>query len=221
MAIPILNIDKKLLEASSKAVEKRISMLDTTASRKTLIESATAALVNSLRRHFREKEQLPHTTSGFPCYGKNYPKRYFWYGNHGTSIAESIRSESNPSSLTANVNIKSPPLARKLDPQAAPITPKRAKYLAIPASLEAASWRGMPRDFPTALSLTYSKTQDGHWLPSLVAQSKNSKSSATVHYWLVHQTNPRSDPQAMPSRAVQTAAVASALKTALRKLFSP
>ena len=132
------------------------------------------------------------------------------------------------------MSINSPALARKLAENPQPIRPKGGRrYLAIPASAVAANWTGSARDFPGGLRLAYSKTFDGHWLPSLVAASNfkrvshahggvvsGGKSGANdVVFWLVHKTNPRRDKTAMPTRFQQQAAASAAVHAALRSLM--
>ena len=113
--------------------------------------------------------------------------------------------------------------------------------MAIPASPIAAAWDGMPRDFPGGLRFAFSKTPDGHWLPSLIAAANYKKrlkdgserkgfnkegltrganaGANDVAYWLVHKVKTRHDPNAMPTHAVQQDAATSAVRMAVRKLL--
>ncbi len=222
-----LSIDPKALEASRKQAAKVIGTLGEHASRKTIIEAADAGLLDALRRHFAEREKEPHQTAGFPWFGQSYPKRYFWRGTHGTSVDERTTvTLSSPSRLEGRVTIASPALAHKLDPNPPDIKPTGGrKYLAIPASPVAAQWDGMPRDFPGGLRFAFSKLPDGHWLPSLVAASRHrvrgqKGDENAVAYWLVHKVRTRHDPNALPSQSAQTAAVTSAVRSAVQHILA-
>ena len=222
-----LSIDSKALESSRKQAAKVIGTLGEHASRKTIIEAADAGLLNALRRHFAEREKEPHKTAGFPSFGQSYPKSYFWRGTHGDSVSERTRvTLSSPSRLEGRVTIASPALAHKLDPNPPDIKPTGGrKYLAIPASPIAAQWDGMPRDFPGGLRFAFSKLPDGHWLPSLVAASRHrvrgqKGEENAVCYWLVHKVRTRHDPNALPSQSAQTAAVTSAVRSAVQRILA-
>ncbi len=218
-----VSINLNALASSKRDAEKAIRRLGESHARKTLIEAANAALVNALRRHFASRENEPRKTYGFPSFGQPYPKRYFWHGTHGDSLSERIRvTRADTSALEGRVSINSPALAHKLNPNPPPITPKGGrKYLAIPASPAAAAWAGMPRDFPGGLRFAYSPTPDGHFLPSLVANSKRGKNEpGEVAYWLVHKTLTRHDPNALPSHEVQASAVVSAVRAAVRRILA-
>lgn len=222
-----LSIDPKALESSRKQAAKVIGTLGEHASRKTIIEAADAGLLDALRRHFAEREKEPHKTAGFPSFGQSYPKSYFWRGTHGDSVSERTRvTLSSPSRLEGRVTIASPALAHKLDPNPPDIKPTGGrKYLAIPASPIAAQWDGMPRDFPGGLRFAFSKLPDGHWLPSLVAASRHrvrgqKGEENAVCYWLVHKVRTRHDPNALPSQSAQTAAVTSAVRSAVQRILA-
>ena len=222
-----LSIDPKALEASRKQAAKVIGTLGEHASRKTIIEAADAGLLDALRRHFAEREKEPHQTAGFPWFGQSYPKSYFWRGTNGDSVSERTRvTLSSPSRLEGRVTIASPALAHKLDPNPPDIKPTGGrKYLAIPASPIAAQWDGMPRDFPGGLRFAFSKLPDGHWLPSLVAASRHKVRGQkgeenAICYWLVHKVKTRHDPNALPSQSTQTAAVTSAVRSAVQRILA-
>ena len=152
-----LSLDENTLERGLQAARKSFSCADNPAFRKTLVEAGVAGVVNALRTHFREREREPENRFGFPKFGQSYPKRYFWYGTRGTSVAERIRIvRTSPAALDGQVAVNSPALAHKLSTNPPPIVPKGGrKYLAIPASPEAAGWSGRPRDFPGGLRLAF------------------------------------------------------------------
>jgi len=238
--IDSVEFDLQVFEACQKEAEKNLEKLQTDASRKTLIEAANEGLISALRKHFAMREKEMPKSSGFPWFGQHYPKRYFWRGTRGTSVAEQIRvTLSSPARLVGQVSINSPALAHKLAKNPPVVKPKGGKrYLAIPANPIAASWDGMPRDFPGGLRFAFSKTPDGHWLPSLIAASnykhrvkktgrETKKFDGTgnagqneIVYWLVHKMKSRHDPSAMPMQRVQTNAATAAVRTAVQRLLA-
>ena len=171
----------------------------------------------------------------FPWFGKPFPKQYFWSGARGVSLSENIRvALSSPERLASKISIHSAALARKLNPNPRPITPKGGKkYLAIPAKPSAVLWKGMPRDFPGGLRLAYTKTPTGKWLPSLVAAANYLKKDGSISpslkgsnhgmndvvYWLVRKTNPKNDLNAIPHLSTLAASASKAIKTAIETLI--
>lgn len=236
---PSIEFDEQAFSASQKEVEKVIKKLGEEPAKKTMIEEANEGLVNALKRHFSMREKEQPKSTGFPWFGQRYPKRYFWRGMRGLSVSEKVRiTLSSPSRLAGQVSIKSPALAHKLATNPPPIRPKGGRrYLAIPANPIAAAWDGKPRDFPGGLRFTFSKTRDGHWLPSLIAAAnykrrrkdgsesksfsgKGNAGENDVTYWLVHKVQTRHDPRAMPTQNTQIESVTRAVSTAIRKLLS-
>lgn len=227
-------------EAQLKAESAAIDFIGLRGNRKTIVEAANEGLIVALRRHFSERERDPQLTSGFPQFGKAYPKRYFWRGTRGTSVSERIKTrDTSAEKLTTTVYIDSPALAHKVDKNPPEIRPTGGrKFLAIPANPVSAQWTGMPRDFPGGLRLAYSRTPDGHWLPSLIAAANYRKTTKSgrdkmaastdkkaqgqndVVYWLVHKVQTLHDPYAMPTKEAQAASVTSAVRTAIRFLLS-
>lgn len=204
-----------------------------------VLQAAAQEVIVATREHFASRETEPRNNSGFPAFGQPFPKRYFWSGSHGDSIAERISAPViDLTSNTATISIDSPALAHKADPNPPVILPKGGrKYLAIPASLRAAAYAGMPRDFDPGGGLTfaYAQTPEGRWMPALVAQRNNQRLGqrgrtagqrvqATAerathgfsepHYWLVRKVQTAHDPNAMPHQpTLQTRANARAQKT--------
>ena len=238
--IPSVDIDLALYEASRAEAEKVIKQFETNDSRKTLIEAGNEGIINALRRHFSQREKEAPKSTGFPWFGQRYPKRYFWRGTRGNSVAEKIRiTLSSPARLEGQVSIDSPALKHKLSTNPPPIKPKGGKrYLALPANPIAAQWDGMPRDFPGGLRFAFSKTPDGHWLPSLIA-AQNYKHKAKksgretkkfdgtgnageneVVFWLVHKVKTRRDLAAMPHQRVMVKASEDAIRTAVRRILA-
>lgn len=171
--IDSVEFDLQAFEASENEADKAFRKFGEEPSRKAMIDAANEGLISALRKHFSQREQEMPKSTGFPWFGQHYPKRYFWRGTRGTSVAEQIRvTISSPSRLIGQVSINSPALAHKLSMNPPEIRPKGGRrLLAIPANPIAASWDGMPRDFPGGLRFAFSKTPDGNWLPSLIAAS--------------------------------------------------
>ena len=188
-----IQLDEKTLEKSVKATRKSFSLTENPALRKTLIEAGIEGIVNALRQHFKAREAEPENRFGFPKFGQSYPKRYFWYGNRGLSVAEQIRvSFTSPNSLTGQVSIKSPALAHKVARNPPLIIPKGGrKYLTIPASPAAAAWVGSARDFP------------------------GNKDKSVRHWWFVRRVQTAHDPRALPTNQELQAAASKAIKSAL------
>lgn len=231
-----VEFDLQAFEATKKEAEKAFQKLGEMPARKVLIEAANDGLVNALRRHFAMREQEMPKSTGFPWFGQPYPKRYFWRGTRGTSVAEQIRvTLSSPSRLVGQVSISSPALAHKLARNPPEIRPKGGRrYLAIPANPVAAGWDRRPRDFPGGLRFAFSKTPDGNWLASLVAagnyKRKDGRLAMTgrggkdgandVVYWLVHKVRTRHDPHAMPTQESQLNAATEAVRMAVLKILA-
>ena len=213
--IDSIEFDQRAFEASTKGAERSFRRFEEPSARKTLIEAANAGLANALRRHFAMREREAPKSSGFPWFGQTYPKRHFWYGTRGDSVADRIRvTLSSPARLAGRVSINSPALAHKLAANPPEIRPKGGRrYLAIPANPTAAAWAGRPRDFPGGLRFAFSKTPDGNALPSLVAAGGGA-------YWLVHKARTRRDPNAMPSHGDQSRAATSAVSAAVRQILA-
>lgn len=229
-----MNIQVDVDDAQIKAATKAVSFLEDAGNRKTVIEAANEGLANALRRHFSNREREPHAVGWWNIGQGAFPKRYFWRGTRGTSVAEKMHTTLiSPARLEARIAIDSPALAHKLNPNPPPIRPTGGrKLLAIPANPEAAQWSGMARDFPGGLRFAYSRLA-GYWLPCLIAAAnyKNSKGRFTstgkgaktgendVVYWLVHQVVTRHDPRALPSAREQHSAVQSAVMAAIARLL--
>ena len=230
-----LTFDERLFDETRKAVEQQINQMDRPESRKELIEAANQGVINALRRHFADRQKEQPKSTGFPWFGQVYPKRYFWRGTRGTSLAEQIQVKlSSPSRMEGVVGIDSPALKHKLAANPPPITPSGGRrYLAIPANPAASEWKGMPRDFPAELAFRYRPTPEGHWLPCLVADSKYRKANGrlassgkggrsgelTVVYWLVHQVRTKRDPNALPTEETMKDSATRAVAGVIRRLF--
>ena len=230
-----MQVNIEINEQQAQVAAKNIQFLENVDNRKTVIEAADSALVVSLRKHFSEREKEHHVV-GWWNRGLVYPKRYFWRGTRGTSVAEKIRTTLvSPQRLEAIVSIDSPALKHKLSPNPSPIRPKGGrKFLAIPASPQAAQWTGMPRDFPARLRFERWRRPDGSWISALIARApfltkggrlakgdqKRRGGQGQVVYWLVHQVRTRHDPNALPSNSTMQSAVNVAVATAIRKLTS-
>ena len=212
-----VDFDERLFNETRKAVERTVDALDRPEARKELIEAANKGVVNALRRHFAARQQEQPKSAGFPWFGQVYPKRYFWRGTRGMSLAERIGVKlSSPSRMEGVVGVDSPALKHKLAANPPPITPSGGwRYLAIPASPAAAKWDS-PREQPEELSFAYRPTPEGRWLPCLVADSGR---RLDVAWWLVHRVRTKRDPNALPPLADMTKAAQAAVVSVIRRFF--
>lgn len=229
-----MNVNIEINEAQIAAASKNVCFLENEDNRRELIEAANAGLAMALRRHFAAREREPHVV-GWWNNGATYPKKKFWSGNKPPSLSASIQTtHHSPARMETTLSIKSPALAHKLDPNAPEIRPGPGKkYLAIPASPEAAQWDGKPRNFPTELRFTRWRRPNGSWIAALVARSafltksrrvaegnqKRRYGQGQVVYWLVHQVRTRFDPAALPSHEDQTLAVNNAVSSAISTIL--
>ena len=193
----------------------------------TVLEAVGQEVRVAAIEHFRAREQEPENTAGFPKYGQSFGKRGFWAGTNGTSVAEAVAA---PVFLAGEksvfIDIDSPKLAHKADPNPPPILPKGGRqFMAIPANARAAAWEGMPRDLDVSGGMTfcYSLTPEGKWAPSLAAREnyqrqvkrgkhkgetaetgKSTQGQGNVQYWLVRSVQTKYDPRAIPDAEVLT-----------------
>jgi hypothetical protein len=200
-------------------------------------EAAGAGVRNALLAHFRAREQEPRKSTGFPAFGQTYPRRNFWFGVRGNSVAEAVSAPALYGAGVAEININSPALAHRLAESPPPITPKGGRrYLAVPAAPASAAFEGMPRDFPVKMKFGYAPTPEGRWLPALVAEdnwfvrSKSGKQKRAAAdakgargvrqpvYWLIKQAQTKHDPRALPETAALQEAAEKAAARAVRTL---
>ena len=217
--------DEVQIELDAEAARK---LLDATASdetRKAVLEAAGASMRADLTRHFRDREKEPADNSAWPKLGQAFPKRYFWAGTRGNSVAEAIR-EPKVEGDTVSVNIDSPALAHKIAENPPPIRPGAGRrFLAVPANARAAGWDGRPADFKGAgeMAFAFGRTASGRWAPALVAHThyqrqisrgKNKGQLAVaragqtathgageVQFWLIREAKTKHDPKALPDES--------------------
>lgn len=204
-----------------------------------VVEAAGEGVRAATIRHFREREKEPRKSEGFPAFGQEYPKRHFWAGTRGNSVAEAVgKGERKGGELTISIN--SPALAHKANPNPPEIRPKGGRrYLAIPANARAAGFDGPARDFmPGNLAFGFARTPDGRWLPALVAKghylrrvSKGARAgqlavakasqrategAGDAQFWLVRKVRTPHDPKALPDEGALAEEAAAAAEAALR-----
>ncbi len=213
------------IELDSKAADELLAKTASDETRKALLEAAGASMRVDLVKHFREREKEQGDDSAWPKLGQKFPKRYFWAGTRGNSVAEAIQ-EPKVEGDTVSVNVDSPALAHKLSQNPPPIRPGAGRrFLAVPANARAAGWDGRPTDFRGAgeMAFAYSKTASGRWAPALVAHThyqrqisrgKNKGQLAVaragqaathgagdVQFWLIRQARTKHDPKALPDES--------------------
>lgn len=229
----MINVSIEVDESDLNASRARLQRFDRLDFRKTLIEAGQAGLINCLRSHFAQREKEPHQNAGFPAFGQSFPKRYFWRGTRGNSVAEKLRVVySSPDRLEAHIAIDSPALAHKLASNPPDIRPTGGrKYLAVPANPSAAAWTGRAKDFPGGLRFGFTYVSGlERWLPALFAASnyknKTGKASAKggksgqndLVFYLIRHAKTRHDPRALPTDDSALSAVQSAVARALATL---
>lgn len=137
-----------------------------------------------------------------------YPSSGFW---RRVAVQTAVASVTNTEAI---IGIGHPGMAQRV--YGGTITPKRGKFLALPAS--AAAYRaGSPREggAPANLAFAYSKHPQGGWRPSLVVQEQVEKEvgkprkdgtrrrkvvaqAGEIWYWLVRRATQAADPDALP-----------------------
>ena len=198
-----MSIIVQIDDSTTRATLKALASPDTL---HTVLEAVGEEVRTAAIDHFRAREEEPENTSGFPKFGQSFGKRGFWAGTHDASVAEAVQAPVFlPGDNSVLIDIDSPKLAHKADPNPPPIVPTGGrKYLAIPANARAAAWQGMPRDLDGNMKLAYAPTPDGHKLPALVLKQSGTSGTGTPQYWLVRSVQTRTDPRAMPDPAILT-----------------
>lgn len=154
--------------------------------------AAGEAVLGKLQDHFLQLNTKPNA--------RNWPKRGFW-----ADILKTLGSNISQSAYT--VTVASPAFWRRYK-GGPPIQPKAAKRLAIPAIAQAyAAGRPSAGRVPVALT-TIVRRRVGK--PPAVALAEYTerpdkrhpdrlvKVPGRIWYWLVQQTNPAADPEAIP-----------------------
>jgi hypothetical protein len=155
----------------------------------------------TLRDHFLAREQQPNK--------QGWPKAHLW-----RRIATST-AVAGVTDTEAVLSIAHPAISAKV--YGAEITPKRGKFLTIPA-MAAAYAAGSPREgaAPGNLAFAYSLHPQGGWRPSLAVQTdvwkevgkprrdgtrrvKTVNRAGEIWYWLVRRAVVHGDPNALPS----------------------
>lgn len=204
-----------------------------------VVEAAGEGVRAATIRHFREREREPRKSEGFPAFGQEYPKRHFWAGTRGNSVAEAVgKGERRGDELTISIN--SPALAHKANPNPPEIRPKGGRrLLAIPANARAAGFDGPARDFMSGnLGFGFAKTPDGRLLPALVAKNhylrrvskgaragelavakasqRATEGAGDAQFWLVRKVRTPHDPKALPDEGALAEEAKTAAEAALR-----
>jgi hypothetical protein len=165
-----------------------------------VLKVAANAVRRQLQDHFRAR---PPNRLGWPSHG-------LWRSiSAATAVADVTPAE-------AVISVTHPAILAKVNPQTT-ITPKRGRFLAIPA-ISAAYAAGSPREggAPANLTFVYSRHPQGGWRPSLAVQTTVTKEvgkprrdgtrrvktvnrAGEIWYWLVRRAVVHGDPNALPS----------------------
>jgi len=169
-----------------------------------VLQVGAQAAKNRLQDHFRFLDEQPNAMG--------WPSLHFWRAQaRGTAVAEVTQT-----AATLAVSDPAHPGALAHRVTGGTVTPKRGRYLAIPAS--AAAYRaGSPREGggPSNLAFVFSLHPQGGYRPSLAVQEDVWKSvgkprkdgtlrQRLVHlvgevwYWLVRSATHAADPDALP-----------------------
>jgi hypothetical protein len=134
-----------------------------------------------MRKHFQDLDKRPNK--------RGWPSRHFWRRISRSTALGLVTADS------ATVAVTDPAYQAKI--HGATITPKRGKFLALPATA-AAYAAGSPRE-GGAPDLTFDRQINpatGHMQFCLSVKSGNAAS--TVWYWLARRTQVPADPDALP-----------------------
>jgi hypothetical protein len=156
-------------------------------------DAAGEAVVTNLQDHWLKLNVRPNA--------KNWPKRGFW-----ASVAQAVNSQPKLGSYQILMPLAS--FWRKYQ-GGNPIVPKKAKRLAIPAIAEAYT-AGRPGAGRVPVDLMLIVRKRGKVLglaeyterPSKDEPGKTVKVPGRIWYWLVKQSNPAADPNAMPPMGI-------------------
>jgi hypothetical protein len=170
-----------------------------------LLRPAAQGVVRLLRDHFRAKHSGPRNQK-WPA-RQGWAPRGLWLQFSRATLVQSVTTTG------ATVAVTHPAIMQRI--HGGVITPKRGRFLAIPATAQAYA-AGSPREGATptltlrrvegrwalvdlprqAISIRKQRTRDR--VRQLVKAGK-SYTGGTVWYWLVRKTNPAADPTAVPT----------------------
>jgi hypothetical protein len=191
-----------------------------------ILQVAGKAVEVELRQHFLDRNSEGNK--------QGWPPNNFWNRiRNATALGE-------VTPIDATVVVADPAMNQKI--YGGTITPKRCKYLALPASAQAYA-AGSPRE-GGGPNLTFAFGFDSQrqvWRPALVAKynyqrraakgkkagqlvnakaTKATEGAGTVWYWLVASVTQDPDPDALPDRAVIDQKIGDALDAMLERLRS-
>jgi len=207
-----LTIDTNTPEIASKL--RRLPAL--LAHPKPLLQAAGEQLAKDLRAHFTARDKQPNA--------KGWPKRHFWANIARATSLTSVTDDS------AEVVIDEPAINLKV--YGGTVTPKRGKYLAIPAIPEAYQ-AGSPRELPTDF-LQFVPPKNGKSAMlierdnNVVIRSKGYRKAlkrkgnqlgwgGRIWYYLARKTHHDPDPDALPPTAALETSIYTAITDALNR----
>ena len=181
-----MEIEIKGLKKTIEGLEKDLSNLSRLA-----LEAASAGVRNALDEHFRRRQTEPRRDELNP--------QGFWSGNSGFSVRESIRPTVFRGNV-ATIEIDSPALAHKVNPNPPLIKPKGGrKFLTIPVNNATVVRGRKAKDFKLI--------RKGNTLVD--------RDTKEPMYILARQVQTRHDPSALPSNASLVSAARAAIRNAL------
>lgn len=181
-----MKIEIKGLREAMRGVENEVA-----ANNALILQAASAGVRNALDDHFRRRQMEPRRDELNP--------QGFWSGNNGFSVREHIKPTIFKGPI-ATIEIDSPALAHKLNPNPPVIKPKGGrKYLTIPVNNATVVRGRKARDFDLV--------RKGNTLVD--------RETKVPMYILARQVQTHHDPRALPSDDTLISAALAAIRDAL------
>lgn len=185
------------LSVSAGSLPPELQDLYNHTSAKTLVRLAGKTVEKALRAHF-----LAHKPNK-----KGWPSRGLW----GDIAERTAMGAVGGGQTYASVEVSISHPAMNLKVHGGTVTPKRGRYLAIPATAQAYA-AGSPREgaAPSNMKVVTAYNSDaGHWMKALAQDDSDSDDLSrhgTIWYWLARKTKHAPDPEALPKETdLQTA----------------
>jgi hypothetical protein len=191
---------------SSDAVSADLRDLYAQTGAKTLVRLAGKTVETELRRHFMRRNSQGNK--------QGWPSKGLWRDIGNRTALGAVGGGALYAS--AEVAISHPAILIKIF--GGTITPKRGKYLAIPAHATAYA-AGSPREGATPeLKVAYAYNPAiGSWMKALIEEESSEDSPGAVWYWLARKTTHTPDPDALPGEAFLQSRVDDTIESYLRR----
>lgn len=169
-----------------------------------IMQVAGKRLEIEMRKHFMDLDKKPNK--------RGWPSRHFWRRISRSTALGLVTAAS------ATVAVTDPAFQAKI--HGATITPKRGKFLALPATA-AAYAAGSPREgaTPNLIIDRQINPATGHWQFCLSVD--NGKAAPTVWYWLARRTQVPADPDALPDERHLKFAILASIEAFVQRNANP